>query len=58
MVVFADFPGLARRQRQADLPVVKQIYASGSVVNVTAGKYNNGARENRPVLARTASKPR
>ncbi len=49
--VSADFPGLARRQRQADLPGVKQIYASGCSGNVTAGKYNNGARENRPVLA-------
>jgi len=49
--VSADFPGLARRKRQADLPAVKQIYASGCSGNVTAGKYNNGARENRPVLA-------
>ena len=49
--VSADFPGLARRQRQVDLPAVKQIYASGCSGNVTAGKYNNGARENRPALA-------
>lgn len=49
--VSADFPGLARRQRQTDLPAVKQIYASGCSGNVTAGKYNNGARENRPALA-------
>jgi hypothetical protein len=49
--VSADFPGLARRKRQADIPAVKQIYASGCSGNVTAGKYNNGARENRAVLA-------
>ncbi len=49
--VSADFPGLARRQRQADLPAVKQIYASGCSGNVTAGKYNNGERANRAALA-------
>src|ERR1051325_132472 len=49
--VSADFPGLARRKRQAETPGVKQIYCSGCSGNVTAGKYNNGARENRAVLA-------
>jgi len=49
--VSADFPGLARRQRQAETPGVKQIYCSGCSGNLTAGKYNNGARENRAVLA-------
>lgn len=49
--VSADFPGLARRQRQQELPNVKQIYASGCSGNVTAGKYNDGAREHRGVLA-------
>lgn len=49
--VSADFPGLARRQRQAETPGVKQIYSSGCSGNLTAGKYNNGARENRAVLA-------
>jgi len=50
--VSADFPGLARRHRQSDTPGVKQIYCSGCSGNVTAGKYNSGARENRAVLAR------
>lgn len=50
--VSADFPGLARRQRQAGTPGVKQIYCSGASGNVTAGKYNNGEPENRAVLAR------
>jgi len=49
--VSADFPGLARARRQADEPAVFQIYASGCSGNVTAGKYNNGSPENRPVLA-------
>jgi len=50
--VSADFPGLARRRRQAETPGVAQIYVSGCSGNLTAGKYNTGARENRPVLAR------
>jgi hypothetical protein len=49
--VSADFPGLARRKRQAETPGVRQIYCSGCSGNVTAGKYNNGAGENRAVLA-------
>lgn len=49
--VSADFPGLARARRQADDAGVFQIYASGCSGNVTAGKYNDGSRENRPILA-------
>ena len=49
--VSADFPGIARAERQADLPEVLQIFANGAAGNVTAGKYNDGSRENRPVLA-------
>jgi hypothetical protein len=49
--VSADFVGLARKRRQADDPKVFQIYASGCSGNVTAGKYNDGAPENRPILA-------
>lgn len=49
--VSADFPGLARRARQAETPGVAQLYVSGCSGNVVAGKYNTGARENRPVLA-------
>ena len=49
--VSADFPGLARRLRQQELPTVKQIYVTGCAGNVTAGKYNTGATTNRPVLA-------
>ncbi len=49
--VSADFPGIARAKRQRDLPGVKQIYFSGCGGNVTAGKYNNGDRANRAMLA-------
>jgi len=49
--VSADFVGMARRKREADEPRVMQIYVSGCSGNVTAGKYNDGARDNRPVLA-------
>jgi hypothetical protein len=49
--VSADFPGLARKRRQADDPAVMQMYASGCSGNVTAGKYNDGAPGNRVILA-------
>ena len=49
--VSADFVGLARKRRQADEPKTLQIYCSGCSGNVVAGKYNDGAPENRPVLA-------
>lgn len=50
--VTADFVGMARRLRQADEPKTLQIYISGCSGNVTAGKFNDGAVENRPVLAK------
>lgn len=49
--VSADFPGMARRRIQAVTPETLQIYTSGCSGNVTAGKFNDGARENRAVLA-------
>jgi hypothetical protein len=49
--VSPDFVGQARARRQADDPAVFQIYLSGCSGNVTAGKYNDGSAENRPVLA-------
>ncbi|HOA62145.1 MAG TPA: sialidase family protein [Verrucomicrobiota bacterium] len=49
--VSADFPGLARRLRQQEMPGVRQIYLTGCGGNLTAGKYNDGAVTNRPVLA-------
>jgi hypothetical protein len=49
--VSSDFVGMARKRRQADDPTVFQVYASGCSGNVTAGKYNDGSPDNRPVLA-------
>jgi hypothetical protein len=50
--VSADFVGLARRMRQQDDPKVFQIYVNGCAGDVTAGKFNDGAPENRPILAK------
>jgi hypothetical protein len=47
--VSADFCGLAR-QKRADEAKVFQVYFTGCAGNVTAGKYNDGSKENRPVL--------
>ena len=49
--VSSDFMGMARDRRQKEDGDVKQIYVSGCSGNVTAGKYNDGAPENRSVLA-------
>lgn len=49
--VSADFPGDARARRQRETPDCLQVYFSGASGNVTAGKYNDGSRANRAVLA-------
>ena len=49
--ISADFVGLARARRQRETPGCFQIYASGASGNVTAGKYNDGSRYVRPILA-------
>jgi hypothetical protein len=49
--VSADFPGQARAAMQQAHPGTLQIYATGCAGNVTAGKYNTGAPENRAMLA-------
>ena len=46
----ADFPGLARARRQAEVPDVPQIYVSGASGNVIAGKYNDGSDRDRQGL--------
>jgi hypothetical protein len=48
--VSADFCGLARQKRQDEDAQVFQVYFTGCAGNVTAGKYNDGAPANRPVL--------
>ena len=50
--VSADFVGLARRLRQQEQPDVYQLYVTGCAGDVTAGKYNDGSPETRPVLAK------
>jgi hypothetical protein len=47
--VSADFCGLARQKVQDETNVF-QVYFTGCAGNVTAGKYNDGSKENRPVL--------
>jgi hypothetical protein len=49
--VSCDFPGLARGIRDREEPDVTHIHFNGAAGNVTAGKYNDGAPENRPLLA-------
>jgi hypothetical protein len=49
--VSCDFPGLARGLREKELPGPVHIHFNGAGGNVTAGKYNDGSPENRPVLA-------
>ncbi len=49
--VSSDFPGLARGLRDKAQPKVVHIHFNGAGGNITAGKYNDGAPENRPVLA-------
>jgi len=49
--VSADFPGLARAQREAELPGLLHIHFNGAGGNVAAGKYNDGSPKMRPILA-------
>lgn len=46
-----DFPGLARFLRQLALPAALHVHFNGAGGNIGAGKYNDGAPENRLVLA-------
>jgi hypothetical protein len=48
----SDFVGLARKLRQAEEPTIHQMYVSGCSGNVTAGKYNDGAADNRLELTK------
>jgi hypothetical protein len=49
--VSCDFVGIARRLRDEAQPGVFFVHFDGASGNVTAGKYNDGSPENRPVLA-------
>jgi len=46
-----DFPGLARFMRQLAVPAALHIHFNGAGGNIGAGKYNDGSRENRLILA-------
>ncbi len=46
-----DFPGVARFLRQLAVPDALHVHFNGAGGNIAAGKYNNGARENRLILA-------
>ncbi|MBX7256105.1 MAG: hypothetical protein K1Y02_07060 [Candidatus Hydrogenedentes bacterium] len=48
--VSSDIPGLARAAREQELPGTVLIHFNGAGGNITSGKYNDGAPENRPVL--------
>ncbi|HOB75090.1 MAG TPA: hypothetical protein PKG54_11235 [Phycisphaerae bacterium] len=49
--VSADFVGMARKAMEKAVPGAAHIYFTGCSGNVAAGKYNDGAPANRPVLA-------
>jgi hypothetical protein len=46
-----DYPGLARFMRQLAVPDAMHLHFTGAGGNVGAGKYNDGAHENRLILA-------
>lgn len=48
--VTSDFAGLARKQRQQDEPDCLHLYFTGCAGNISAGKYNDGSKEARPIL--------
>lgn len=50
-VAHADFPGMARALRQETLNGLPHVHFNGAGGNIGAGKYNDGAPENRQLLA-------
>lgn len=49
--VTSDFVGLARAKRDQAEPETSHLYFTGCAGNITAGKYNDGAQENRAIFA-------
>lgn len=49
-LVSSDFAGLARERRTAEDPGAMHVYFTGCGGNITAGKYNDGAPDKRPIL--------
>ncbi len=48
----SDFTGLARKQRQQEESATTHIYFTGCAGNISAGKYNDGSKEMRPILTK------
>lgn len=46
-----DYPGVARFLRQLAVPEALHVHFNGAGGNLTAGKYNDGSKENRGMLA-------
>ena len=46
-----DFPGVARFLRQLTVPGALHVHFNGAGGNLGAGKYNDGSKENRRILA-------
>ena len=46
-----DFPGIARFHRQLAVPEALHVHFTGAAGNIAAGKYNDGSKENRGILA-------
>ena len=46
-----DYPGVARFLRQMAVPAALHVHFTGAGANVGAGKYNDGSKENRLILA-------
>lgn len=46
-----DFPGIARFYRQLAVPKALHVHFNGAGGNITAGKYNDGSKDNRGILA-------
>lgn len=49
--VTSEFVGLGRAAREKVLPGVAHIHFNGAGGNIAAGKYNDGSKERRPILA-------
>jgi hypothetical protein len=49
--ISADYPAMARDQREAAEKTGLHIHFNGAGGNIGAGKYNDGSPENRPILA-------
>ena len=49
--VTCEFVGIARNNQQQRMGGLPHIHFNGAGGNITAGKYNDGSPENRPVLA-------